>query len=240
MGERDDLTEEEKARLVAAKILKQKDKNRLHYRINGVRQLTGGRRVEPELPEHLAKILDRSELIAKGDLDAVSEDDAVAKEKAMRDLSENGRKAVIEFAASSYAVLENEQLCKVMITRYGNLDNEVSFRYGDEDCFIYKFIKFDLHFCEYLLRVETIDGTAEAGSDYHKIDEVKTMVRNQRYMTLDVIIVDDNQWEPDETFFVKLSAHGDHENVKIGPKGICMITIINDDGKNLFFSFFFL
>ncbi len=56
MGERDDLTEEEKARLVAVKIAKQQDKNRLHYRINGVRQITGGRRCEPELPDHLQKV----------------------------------------------------------------------------------------------------------------------------------------------------------------------------------------
>jgi solute carrier family 8 (sodium/calcium exchanger) len=83
----------------------------------------------------------------------------------------------------------------------------------------------------YLLvyRIETIDGTAESGEDYQKIDEIKTMVPHQRYLPIDVIIVDDNQWEPDETFFVKISMHNDDPILKLGPKGICMITIINDD-----------
>ena len=95
----------------------------------------------------------------------------------IKDLSENGRKSVVEFAASSYAVLENEQVCRIIIERYGKLDQEVTFR------------------------VETIDGTAEAGEDYNKIDEVLTMVKGQRFLPLDVTIIDDNQWEPDETFF---------------------------------------
>jgi hypothetical protein len=37
-------------------IAKQKEKNPLHYRINGIRAITGGRRCEPELPEHLKKV----------------------------------------------------------------------------------------------------------------------------------------------------------------------------------------
>ena len=89
--------------------------------------------------------------------------------------------------------------------RYGKLDQEVTFR------------------------VETIDGTAEAGEDYNKIDEVITMVKNQRFFPLDVTIIDDNQWEPDETFFVKLSLYGSQPNVKIGHKAISMVTIIDDD-----------
>lgn len=77
--------------------------------------------------------------------------------------------------------------------------------------------------------METIDGTAEAGEDYNKIDEIITMGRNQRFYPLDVTIIDDNQWEPDETFFVKLNLIGNHPDVKLGHKAICMITIIDDD-----------
>lgn len=47
----------------------------------------------------------------------------------MKDLSENGRKSVVEFAASSYAVLENEQVCRILIERYGKIDQDVTFRY---------------------------------------------------------------------------------------------------------------
>ena len=41
---------------MAAKILKGKEKSRIHYRINGVRQLTGGRRNEIQLPANLEKV----------------------------------------------------------------------------------------------------------------------------------------------------------------------------------------
>ena len=47
----------------------------------------------------------------------------------IKDLSENGKKSVVEFAASSYAVLENEQICRIIIERYGKLDQECTFRY---------------------------------------------------------------------------------------------------------------
>lgn len=46
----------------------------------------------------------------------------------IKDLSENGKLSVVEFAASSYAVLENEQVCRVIIERYGKLDQEVTFK----------------------------------------------------------------------------------------------------------------
>ena len=54
--------------------------------------------------------------------------DVLVRQRAQKDLSENNTKSVIEFAASSYAILENEQVCKIMIERYGNLENEISFR----------------------------------------------------------------------------------------------------------------
>ena len=45
------------------------------------------------------------------------------------DLSDKGRLAVLEFTATSVAVLEKEQKCKVGIRRYGRKDNQVTFRY---------------------------------------------------------------------------------------------------------------
>ena len=45
-------------------------------------------------------------------------------------------------------------------------------------------------------------------------------------------IVDDNQWEPDEEFFVKLTLipGSESETVKLGKTCIMEITILNDDG----------
>ena len=47
--------------------------------------------------------------------------------------------------------------------------------------------------------------------------------------------MDDNQWEPDEEFFVKLTLipGESSENVKLGKICIMEITILNDDGKFL-------
>ena len=48
-----------------------------------------------------------------------------------------------------------------------------------------------------------------------------------------ITIVDDNQWEPDEEFFVKLTLipGEESEKVKLGKTCIMEITILNDDGK---------
>ena len=47
-----------------------------------------------------------------------------------------------------------------------------------------------------------------------------------------VTIVDDNQWEPDEEFFVKLTLiPQESENVRLGRTSIMEITILNDDGN---------
>ena len=45
-------------------------------------------------------------------------------------------------------------------------------------------------------------------------------------------IVDDNQWEPDEEFFLKLSmvSGDDASEMKLGRTSIMEITILNDDG----------
>ena len=44
--------------------------------------------------------------------------------------------------------------------------------------------------------------------------------------------MDDNQWEPDEEFFVKLTIlQGDEFDIKLGRTSIMEITILNDDGK---------
>ena len=54
-------------------------------------------------------------------------------------------------------------------------------------------------------------------------------------LQIGITIVDDNQWEPDEEFFVKLTLIPGEESelVKLGKTCIMEITILNDDGKKL-------
>ena len=62
------------------------------------------------------------------------------------------------------------------------------------------------------------------------MDEVMTIDAYQRYFELYVDIIDDCQWEPDETFFLKISVLEGQSFAKVGHRPICIVTIIDDDG----------
>ncbi|CAF1313946.1 unnamed protein product, partial [Rotaria sordida] len=116
----------------------------------------------------------------------------------------------IQFSAVAYAVLEREQKVEVKIERTGPIDIDVRFR------------------------LDTIDGTAIAGEDYIKLSEEFTMEPGQREKKIIIHVIDDNQWEPDETFLVKLSLpKGEEAHTKLGSKTVAIVTIINDDEPGL-------
>ncbi|XP_065660327.1 sodium/calcium exchanger 3 isoform X2 [Hydra vulgaris] len=115
-------------------------------------------------------------------------------------------KAYIEFTASAVSVMENCKSVQLGVERSGNIELQVQVGY------------------------ETIDGTAEAGSDYISKKDVLIFQSNETHKHFEVTIIDDNEWEPDETFFVKLyPTQGTEENVIIGHHSITEVTIINDD-----------
>ena len=93
------------------------------------------------------------------------------------------------------------------------------------------FINFLLLHCH---SYETIDGTAEAGSDYIAKKELLQFKPDETHKYVDIVIVDDNDWEPDETFFVKLWSDPQDTTVKIGKHSVTEVTIINDDGRVLY------
>ena len=79
--------------------------------------------------------------------------------------------------------------------------------------------------------VETVDGTAESGSDYIPVKKSMVFEPDETTQDLEIEIVDDNIWEPDEVFFVRISVEPDQKCV-IGKRGICQVVILNDDGKH--------
>ena len=101
---------------------------------------------------------------------------------------------------------------KVLICRHGKLNNTVK------------------------VRVETIDGSANEGEDYQAVDEILTFEPMETEKEIGITIVDDNQWEPDEEFFLKLSllSTGQSKEVKLGRTSIMEITILNDDEPGTF------
>uniref|UniRef100_F6YY65 Calx-beta domain-containing protein n=1 Tax=Ciona intestinalis TaxID=7719 RepID=F6YY65_CIOIN len=117
----------------------------------------------------------------------------------------------IEFDAVSCSVMENCGTVKIIVVRTGDLSADASVSY------------------------ETFDGTANAGDDYVSVSGTLTFGPKETRKEIEIEIIDDNVWEPDETFFVKLSIpesdlkENGRNYVKLGRKVINQITIINDD-----------
>ena len=50
--------------------------------------------------------------------------------------------------------------------------------------------------------VRTVDETAKAGEDYEEKNELFTMHAEEKERKIQIAIIDDPEWEPDETFKV--------------------------------------
>merc|ERR1719433_2396355 len=72
-------------------------------------------------------------------------------------------KAIIEFHASSAAVMESIGTFKVLICRHGKLNNTVK------------------------VRVETIDGSANEGEDYQAVDEIQWEPDEEFFLKLSLL-----------------------------------------------------
>lgn len=130
------------------------------------------------------------------------------------DRDQSNQKAVVEFHAACFAVPENIGKFNVTVVRHGRMDNTVR------------------------VRVESFDGTAKAGSDYIHVNEVLTFGPYAKERDVTIKIIDDNQWEPDEEFFLRLSIVNedgyDRRDSALGRLPIMEIIILNDDGTVLF------
>ena len=121
-------------------------------------------------------------------------------------------KSVIEFGTTAVAVMEDVGSLNVTIIRHGKVDEAAQ------------------------IKLDTIDGSAEEEEDYIGIHDVFSFNPGQTEMEVEVEIVDDDDWEPDEEFFLKIAIDPDCENknIKIGKKNIMTIMILNDDEPGTF------
>ena len=55
------------------------------------------------------------------------------------------------------------------------------------------------------VRVDTLDGTGTGGEDYVEIHEVITFRPEELEKEIEVHVIDDVEWEPDEDFYLKVS-----------------------------------
>lgn len=78
------------------------------------------------------------------------------------------------------------------------------------------------------VRVVTIDAEAKAGDDYEKVDTILEFTPNDQYKFISVKINDDDNWEPDEDFFVQLFDASTNQELP-GQDTRTRVTIIDDD-----------
>lgn len=191
---------EEAAKIVAAKLSENEHHSRMWYRINATRNMSGGKKLTPQVFSAFKDLYDHTKL---------PEDEKADSKMALttKDHTAGGTKAVVEFTAATLSVLENEKKVRIGIRRYGKMDTPAT------------------------VRVETINGTATAPEDYIHLEEDVHFAVNEQLRQLYVEIIDDNEWEPDEFFFVKLSLPEKEENedIVLGNISITQVTIINDD-----------
>lgn len=81
---------------------------------------------------------------------------------------------------------------------------------------------------EYTFWVKTQDGTAKAPEDYTAKNELITMRANEKERIIKIGIVDSEDWEPDEDFFVTL-CHEETSERLAGENTQCKVTILDDD-----------
>jgi hypothetical protein len=78
------------------------------------------------------------------------------------------------------------------------------------------------------VRVKTIDQEAKAGDDYEAVDEIIDFKSGELQNHINVKTNDDDNWEPDEDFFVQLIDANTNEELT-GKDTRTRVTIIDDD-----------
>lgn len=76
--------------------------------------------------------------------------------------------------------------------------------------------------------IRSIDDTALAGDDFEGVDQVVELKEGEAEYTQEIKIMDDDQWEPDEHFYLELYDPETKERLE-GEDTKTMITIIDDD-----------
>merc|ERR550532_247834 len=162
------LSDEDAAVLAASKIVDSKPHSRMWYRIGAVRNMTGGRKTQPatKMSDKLKELNDRmSKKTSAFNMvyDAINENPDAPN---IQWPDEGEEKAIIEFHASTAAVMESIGIYKMNVIRHGRMDETVK------------------------VRLETIDGSAVEEEDYKPLNETLTFEPNERSKEIGLEIVD--------------------------------------------------
>ncbi|XP_067943645.1 sodium/calcium exchanger 3-like [Watersipora subatra] len=128
---------------------------------------------------------------------------------------QNQKTTLIVFEPAHYTVMEHVGTFDVTIKRVGgNLQNTVYVDYKTEN------------------------GTATAGSDYEHTEGTLVMMPGQLTSSLTITIIDDDIFEEDEHFYVKLSnpkfSKDSTVKVMLGTPAVATVMILDDDHAGIF------
>lgn len=113
--------------------------------------------------------------------------------------------SLFEWNAPKYNVFENEKFVSLKVVRTGDTSST------GQVCY------------------ETSNGSALAGVDYAYSGGQLDFTANETEQIIKIEIVDDNEYEPDENFFVRLYIREQGTKHKCGSVSVTEVTIINDD-----------
>jgi solute carrier family 8 (sodium/calcium exchanger) len=212
-------TQDLEAKVVANLQLQEKPPTRMTYRINAIRGLSGKRRNLPDGQRmSMSAIMEQEFTNARADAEPIT--NPLSDGGLLDDDDVPDNTAVFRFKASTYAVMENAGTIELTVERLGvtNFPAQVSYY--------------------------TIDGTATTtgdDADFVPVSEDKPEVLKFEpgvaEMKFKITIIDDSQWEPDETFEVQLVnpyANGaDGKQAMIGHRQTTEVTILNDDNPGI-------
>jgi len=194
------------AKAAAQDAMRKKKKSRLEYRIQATRKMTGGKSIMPSAKKSLKQDEDPAQVSSstEGATEAAAVEDSIAPKS---------DKCQIGFDEASMKVMEDCGTAVVKVNRIGHLDKEVKVTYS------------------------TSDGTAKAQTEtnpagrYLPINaQVLVFKAGETEKNIHITIIDDNEWQPDEHFF--LSLHGDDTVEML--LGTFQVIILNDDDPGKF------
>ena len=264
----DKINQDQANKLVIFRLLGQKKKSRAEYRIEATRKMSQGKvpvkaRLDSTgLDEEIVKNeMDRAKKlgikVGRNSVVPVGEESKMEKGVSPRvqekESGDADHGSVIQFSAPMHGFLENAGTIKVAVQRIGVPDQTVKVAYetrdgtasSGEDYIAVKGKWYSLLLGQLLA---CIDRLLTLFCFFFFLlllffqnKDILTFAPGELVKDIPVTLVDDNQWEPDETFDILLSIPGpseqasDFKGAKLGDPSISTITIINDDDPGILF-----
>ncbi|XP_014673050.1 PREDICTED: sodium/calcium exchanger 3-like [Priapulus caudatus] len=247
------ITAEDAARLAAARLQETTHHDPGWYRVSAIRSITGGRRVMPTMEERLQDVYDLLKKHAAGqpeEVEGADSPDVVPKVLPVVESND----AIVEFAVSSYAVMESVSTVSIIVCRHGNTQNTVIVRPNSSlslvvtEPGVFEFERPSVLVKESVgvsqvpvVRKNGADGrvtlnwrsrskSAIDGKDFIGGEGTVTFEHGELNKMIEIPIINDQDVEKDENF--ELVLYGASAGATLGPTKRTIVTIVNDDDFN--------